>query len=231
MLSSLDIPSSWPKRASTNMPDKKQDPIGFGEQMCQRLIFNRDLINKCKDHLPPTFYRDACVHDYEQNGYSDDAMRLITLALIDRCQFISAFDYCPNLCSLNGDCVNGVCVCNTGWKGLDCSTPASVVVSTSDGGSAIGIVAGIAGGIAGGVAAVLAAAALAYYLWRRRRKGAEESNVVPLDDLGLPLVGEVAVEMIPDAGSFIVQNPFSSGMTRNPLHLDNDLNDDQVYGL
>lgn len=46
----------------------------------------------------------------------------VTFACFNNTQTIpECFGACPNLCTLNGNCSNGFCDCNSGWQGDDCS--------------------------------------------------------------------------------------------------------------
>ncbi len=210
----------------------RSERLEQGEELCHRMVFNRELIETCRDHLPPTFYQTSCVYDYEQSNWNVDSVLLVYLALVDRCQFIAV---CPNFCSFHGDCVQGRCQCDKGWTGTDCSVAVQSPTKTDDGSSSgiVGIIAGIAGG-AGGLLGLIALAALIAFLVRRYMRTAEaaaDAIELQMDDITLP-ADDFAVSAMPEAGPSAIEGGFfGPSMNMNPLHKDNDLNDEEVFGL
>ncbi|EFC40979.1 predicted protein [Naegleria gruberi] len=97
--------------------------------------------------LTASFY-ESCMFDVLSTGLVEYAMASATAVAQDSCSnngSCTAVLVCPNFCSLNGKCLSGVCKCDLGYLGEDCSIPVTYI-------NLVGI---IVGSVIGGYVAVL----------------------------------------------------------------------------
>ncbi|KAL9656481.1 hypothetical protein ABK040_005245 [Willaertia magna] len=90
-------------------------------------------------------FLQACIFDVVSTGRIEFAKGAATISAQVTCETDPALctqKVCPNFCSLNGKCTSGICYCDNGWLGDDCSIQTNVTVSVSNVGAIVGIVIG-----------------------------------------------------------------------------------------
>jgi hypothetical protein len=195
------IPPTLPGSVTPGGPPGSGGGNG-GSDQCELTTLDPDTISKCgQSYLPPTFWYDSCLHDWNTTGGQPDSAILNGQAWLEYCEVTgnmnneTEYQFCREFCSLHGKCLNGQCVCESGWTGSNCSIPIENPSSDDD----AKLIGAIVGGTLGALTVAAAAAcccvgAGACILLRFKQR-----RVIPTEDVEL---SEVPVSVATQSNPF-----------------------------